>query len=164
MADIRYKENNFYYIKHKNIKNKKIYNKIVNKYKDPYLKDTIYVLNSGLLNNSFLREDQFKSSTFSENIRNVSIFKEITNNFDVFHLYPDYLGRKHRDHAYVEKSFLNRFYFRKYLLQEKTKNKNHNSTFKNLLKIKKRFKRYFRESYFIGFNGRLFTIKKKYLK
>ncbi len=72
---IDYYNNKYYFIDLK----AKVKNEFSFIYKDNYLKDLIYVLNSNLIRQSYVRRQLLKPSRFNSRSSNVSIYKNFLN-------------------------------------------------------------------------------------
>lgn len=165
IMNYKYINNNYYYFK-----NQKLKNKIVYSYIDKFLKDSIYVVNSGLISNSFLREKQMQPSVFSA-YKKISLYKKIASKFDIFAIYPTKYIKNIIQKERINQLFFSKFYFRRHLVWYKLlkkKRKVYFRQFKNLMRdrvnVNKRIFKKWKKSYYVTYTGHVFSLTRRFVR
>ena len=174
---IQYIDVKYSYIKtHSKIKNEFSYI-----YEDKYLNDDIFVLNSNLIRQSFLRKKHLIPWWFVANSKNISIYKEFSNKWDIFNVYPiKYTKKIYNSRLNQEKFFylfykkllkskkyseLNFKYFKnnfKYLI--KWRNKQRFTRLYSFYKVFRQIKKFWKRGFFATYNGHIFSIGRRFMR
>ena len=174
---IKYIDTKYSYLK----LNSKIKNEFSYIYNDKYLNDSIYVLNSNLIRQSFVRKKHLIPWWFTISSKNISIYKIFSNKWDIFHVYPLQYNKTMYNKKLIEQKFYYSFY-KKYVKSKRYSNINFKylqRNFKYLIKwrnkqrfvrvysfykIFKQVRKFWKRGMFITYKGHIFSIKRRFIR